>query len=163
MMNLKRTGSGPDGFPYWFWKDFAPYLAPVLTPIINSSLKQQSVPILWKLANFTPIPKELPFSECDQLRPISLTNIITRIFEKLVFKQEISAKLKSIIRKDQFAYRTESDTTMAIIECQHQWLKWLEEFHVKSSDFWQNVTQHFRFWSFYIISRHRYEMNACKV
>ena len=127
MMNLKRTGSGPDGFPHWFWKDFAPYLAPVLTPIINSSLKQQSVPILWKLANLTPIPKELPLSECDQLRPISLTNIIMRIFEKLVFKQEISAKLKSIIGKDQFAYRTGSNTTMAIIKCQHQWLKWLED------------------------------------
>ena len=62
MMNLKRTGSGPDGFPYWFWKDFALYLAPILTRILNSSLKQQSVSILWKLANLTPIPKELPFS-----------------------------------------------------------------------------------------------------
>ena len=127
MMNLKRTRSGPDGFPYWFWKDFALYLAPILTRILNSSLKQQSVPILWKLANLTPIPKELPFSECDQLRPISLTNIIMRIFEKLVFKQEISAKLKSIIGKDQFAYRKGSNTTMAIIKCQHQWLKWLED------------------------------------
>ena len=50
-----------------------------------------------------------------------------RIFEKLVFKQEISAKLKSIIGKDQFAYRKGSNTTMAIIKCQHQWLKWLED------------------------------------
>ena len=127
MMNLKRTGPGPDGLPYWLWKDFAPYLAPTLTRILNSSLKQQKVPILWKLANLTPIPKELPFSECDQLRPISLTNIIMQLFEKLVFKQEISANLKSIIGKDQFAYRTGSNTTMAIIKCQHQWLKWLED------------------------------------
>ena len=72
MMNLKWTGSGPDGFPYWFWKDFGLYHAPILTRILNYSLKQQSVPILWKLANLTKIPKELPFSECDQLRPISL-------------------------------------------------------------------------------------------
>ena len=50
-----------------------------------------------------------------------------RLFEKLVFKQEISANLKSIIGKDQFAYRTGSNTTMAIIKCQHQWLKWLED------------------------------------
>ena len=50
-----------------------------------------------------------------------------RIFEKLVFKQEISAKLKSIIGKDQFAYRTGSNTTMAIIKCQHQWPEWLED------------------------------------
>ena len=43
------------------------------------------------------------------------------------FKQEISAKLKFIIGKDQFAYRTGSNTTMAISKCQHQWLKWLED------------------------------------
>ena len=30
MINLKRTGPGPDGFPYWLWKDFASYLAPGL-------------------------------------------------------------------------------------------------------------------------------------
>ena len=23
MMNLKRTGSGPVGIPYWLWKEFA--------------------------------------------------------------------------------------------------------------------------------------------
>ena len=62
MMNLKRTGPGPDGLPYWLWKDFAPYLAPTLTRILNSSLKHQKVPILWKLANLTPIPKELPLN-----------------------------------------------------------------------------------------------------
>ena len=50
-----------------------------------------------------------------------------RLFQKLVFKQEISANLQSIIGKDQFAYRTESNTAMAIIKCQHQWLKWLED------------------------------------
>ena len=127
MMNLKRTGPGRVGLPYWLWKDFAPYLAPTLTQILNSSLEQQKIPILWKLANLTPIPKELPFSECDQLRPISLTNIMMRLFEKLVFKQEISANLKSIIGKHQFAYRTGSNTTMDIIKCQHQWLKWLED------------------------------------
>ena len=27
MINLKQTGPGPDGLPYWLWKDFAPYLA----------------------------------------------------------------------------------------------------------------------------------------
>ena len=50
------------------------------------------------------------------------------LFEKLVFKQETSGKLKSIIGKGQFAYRTvKSYTTTAIIKCQHQWLKWLKD------------------------------------
>ena len=132
MINLKRTGPGPDGFPYWLWKDFASYLAPVLTRILNSSLEQQCVPTLWKLANLAPIPKELPLSNCDQLRPISLTNIIMRLFEKLVFKQEISMQSNFIIGKDQFAYKTGSNTTTALIKCQHQWLKWLDDEEVDS-------------------------------
>ncbi len=105
---------------YWLWKDFASYLAPVLTRILNSSLEQQCVPTIWKLANLAPIPKELPLSNCDQLRPISLTNIIMRLFEKLVFKQEISMQSNFIIGKDQFAYKTGSNTTTALIKCQHQ-------------------------------------------
>ncbi len=99
----------------------------VLTRILNSSLEQQCVPTLWKLANLAPIPKELPLSNCDQLRPISLTNIIMRLFEKLVFKQEISMQSNFIIGKDQFAYKTGSNTTTVLIKCQHQWLKLLDD------------------------------------
>ena len=56
MLNLKRTG--PEGLPFWLWKDFAAYLAPVLTRLLNLSLEQQCVPNIWKLANLTPIPKK---------------------------------------------------------------------------------------------------------
>ena len=84
LVHQKRTACGPDGFPYWFWRDYAFYLVPVLTKIFNSSLRHQTVPLAWKLANVSPIPKESPLNNCNQLRPISLTNIIMRIFEKLV-------------------------------------------------------------------------------
>jgi hypothetical protein len=40
--------------------------------------------------------------------------------------------LNSIIGKDQFAYRTGLNTTTALIKCQHQWLKWLEDEEVDS-------------------------------
>ncbi|EDO30652.1 predicted protein, partial [Nematostella vectensis] len=76
--------SGPDQFPYWLWRDFSHHLAPVVTNIFNCSLQQQTVPMAWKLANISPIPKESPLTECSQLRPISLTNIIMRIFKRLV-------------------------------------------------------------------------------
>ena len=88
MTRLKRTAPGADGFPYWLWKDFAHHLAPVVTKLFNSSLRQQSVPLPWKLANISPIPKESPLLSGAQLRPISLTNIIMRLFERLVCKLE---------------------------------------------------------------------------
>ena len=118
--------SGPDEFPYWLWRDYSHHLAPVITKIFNCSLRHQTVPSLWKLANVSPIPKESPLTECNQLRPISLTNIIMRIFERLVCKQEVSPILKSAIGPDQFAYKKGHNTTMALIKCQHFWLERLD-------------------------------------
>ena len=53
--------------------------------------------------------------ECNQLRPISLTNIIMRIFERIVYKQELSKALKKFVGRDQFAYKEGHSTTMALI------------------------------------------------
>ena len=58
---------------------------------------KQLVPCLWKLANITSIPKETSFETCNQLRPISLTNVIMRLFERVVVKQELSPVLRSAI------------------------------------------------------------------
>ena len=80
----------------------------------------------WKLANLTPIPKESPLTNCNQLQPISLTNILTRLFEKLILKFELSDVFKSLIGPDQFAYKESSKTTMALVKSQHYWLKWLD-------------------------------------
>ena len=45
LIHLKRTAPGPDELPYWFWRDYAYHLAPVITKIFNSSLKHQTVPL----------------------------------------------------------------------------------------------------------------------
>jgi len=42
-----------------------------------------------KLANVTPIQKESPLTNFNHLRPLSLTKIITRLFQKLVLKFEL--------------------------------------------------------------------------
>ena len=81
---------------------------------------------MWKLANISPFPKESPLTECNQLRPISLTDIIMRIFERLVYKQQLSSVLKTAIGPDQFAYKEGLNTTMALIKCQHHWMEWLD-------------------------------------
>lgn len=82
LINIKRTTSGPDDFPYWLFRDFGYYLVPVITDLFNASLLKHTVPLLWKEANIRLVPKEQPFTSCNQLRPISLTNIIMRLFER---------------------------------------------------------------------------------
>ena len=126
---LKRTAPGPDELPFWISRDYAYQLAPTITKVFKvhySSLKKQLVPCLWKLANVTPIAKETPFETCKQLRPISLTNVIMRLFERVVVKQELSPVLKSAIGPDQFAYKEGCNTTLALLTWHHHWLKWLD-------------------------------------
>ena len=83
---------------------------------------------MWKLANITPIPKETPFETWNQLRPISLTNIIMRLFERVSVKQELSPVLGSAIGPDQFAYKEGCNTTLALLTCRHHWLNGAMDF-----------------------------------
>ena len=78
------------------------------------------------MAHIMPLPKETPFRTCNQLRPISLTNIIMRLFERAVFRFELSNVINNSIGSDQFAYRKGLNTTMALVKCQHEWLRRLD-------------------------------------
>ena len=81
LLRQKRITSGPDKLPYWFWNTYAYDIAPVITTIFNRSIKLDIVRDEWKLANLLSIPKEFSCTELNQLRPISLTNIIVRLLE----------------------------------------------------------------------------------
>ena len=126
LSKLKRTACGPDELPYWLFRDFAYDLAPAVTDVFNSSLRQHKVPSSWKIADITPLPKESPLTSCTQLRPISLTAVIMRLFERLVYRFELFNVCSDYINLDQFAYRKGHNSTMALIKCQHTWLKWLD-------------------------------------
>ena len=80
LVHVKRTATGPDDLPFWFWKEYALELTPVITHILNVSLVSQQVPKIWETANVRPIPKETNISARDQLRPIVATDIIMRLF-----------------------------------------------------------------------------------
>ena len=48
------------------------------------------LPDLWKLANVLPVPKDwTPTASFNMLRPISITAVIMRLFERLIFTQEM--------------------------------------------------------------------------
>ena len=90
----------------------------MITIIFNSSIKLGIVPDSWKLANLLPVPKESPLTESNQLRPISLTNIIELT--------ELVQVMENATHKDQFAYKRGYSSTMALIKAQHTWMDWLD-------------------------------------
>ena len=113
----KRTAAGPVGLCHWFWREFAHGLAPVVTTIFNLTIKSQTVPSFnfgsWLIS---PIPKEIPLTSLNQLRPISVTDIIIRLFERIIYYQtEIKPVISSLIQPDRFAYKEGLNTSLALI------------------------------------------------
>lgn len=62
----------------------------------------------------------------EQLRLISVTDIIIRLFERIIYTKELKSTVESANSYDQFAYRRGRNTTMALLLCQHMWMKWLD-------------------------------------
>ena len=98
LQNQKCTSSGPEDLPHWFWKEVGVELAPIITKVFNCSLRRGKVPTVWKRADLIPVPKEATLENCNQLRPISLTDIIMRIFEKCIYKTHIAHIIGDIIQ-----------------------------------------------------------------
>ena len=97
----KRTAAGPDGLSHWFWRDFAEELAPIATSILNLSIKSQTVPCFWKFANISqfqrPPPPPPRLSSLNQLRPISVTDIIIRLLEKTIYAADVKPVIRSYV------------------------------------------------------------------
>ena len=121
-----RSAPGPDNIPVWFLKMFESHLAKPLTALFNLSLKTGVFPVEWKRAIIIPLPKNKRPSTANDLRPISLTSIIAKIFERLVLKM-ITPHWRSIMHEDQYAYRPLSSTTCALTSIEHHWLSTLDD------------------------------------
>lgn len=71
----------PGECPSRLLKEFAFELSEPITHIFNCCLREGCFPNIWKNASVCAIPKVSPVTSFDQLRPISITPIISRIFE----------------------------------------------------------------------------------
>ncbi len=121
-----RKATGPDGVPGKVLKACADQLAPVFTVIFNLSLGQATIPACLKSATIIPVPKKSPTNNLNDFRPVALTPIITKCFEKLVLRH-IKACLPPTLDPHQFAYRPNRSTEDAITTALHAALSHLEK------------------------------------
>jgi len=101
-INVNKA-AGPDKVPGCTLKSCADQLAGVFTSIFNLSLQQAVVPTCQKLTTIIPVPKKRSVKCLNDYRPVALTPIIRKCFEKLVLsyiKANIPADLDSL----QFTY-----------------------------------------------------------
>ena len=82
-----KSSSGHDNISTRLLKDLAPYIASTLTLIINQSLSVGIFPDRLKIAKILPLYKKGDRHIIDNYRPISLLPSLSKVFEKIVFKQ----------------------------------------------------------------------------
>ncbi len=120
-----RKAAGPDNIPGRVLKDCAEQLTDVLTDIFNTSLSQAVIPTCLKSTTIIPVPKKSPVSCLNEYRPIALTPIIMKCFERLVM-HNIKTSLPNTLDPLQFAYRPNRSTDDAISSTLHLALTHLE-------------------------------------
>ena len=112
---------GPDNVPAWVLRDNASTLAAPLTALFNTSLRDGVIPALWKTAHVIPLPKKQPPRSIEKdIRPISLTPIVSKIFKSIVMKW-VDHILENKIDDKQFGGGAGTFTTDALVEMIHHW------------------------------------------
>ena len=85
LLNVSKS-YGPDGISPTIIKEGGTILVKLLTKLFNLSLNKMKVPQLWKQANVIPIHKKDKKTSVSNYRPISLLSIVSKLFEKVIFK-----------------------------------------------------------------------------
>ena len=116
LRSVRKTAAGPDGLPYWIYQRDAAFLADVVTYIFNKCIANSQFPSSWKISRISPIPKTSRPREPKDLRPVSVTCIIARVFERLLHKHFIAAQYNVGLRKTQFGFRKHGSCASAVIK-----------------------------------------------
>ena len=117
-----RKAAGPDGVMSATLRHCADQLTSVLTFIFNWSVQLGIVPACLKSAVIIPVPKKTRITCLNDYRPVALTSVIMKVFERLICKHLSSISLDP----HQFAYRANRCVDDAVSLCLHSILQHLE-------------------------------------
>ena len=125
LRNLKACkATGLDKIPAKILKLSANIIAPSLTFIFNLSLATGIYIDEWKQARVTPIFKSGDRRQCENYRPISVLPVVSKVFEKEVFRQLYSYLTEnSLLSKFQSGFRPKHSTVTALIQMCDEWLE----------------------------------------
>ena len=113
-------GTDPFGMFPLFLKRTADVMAPRLSVVFRRLVRLGSFPSCWRQANVTPIPKGPQSSSVANYRPISITSVLSKVFERLVSIRLGQFMERSVVLPTtQFAYRKCLGTCDALLCVSH--------------------------------------------
>ena len=127
--NLNENKSpGPDEIHPILLKSAPKSFSCALSIIYNRSITFGEVPIDWKLANISPVFKKGDKTDPNNYRPISLTSIICKIFEKII-REKISEHLakNNLITNSQHGFSKGKSCLTNLIEFFDIIMQWYDD------------------------------------
>lgn len=114
-------GTDPNGFFPLFFKGISKFLAPKLAVVFRILIRRGLFPDCWRTANVTPIPKgSSPTSRSDEYRPISITPVLSKVYERLLAKRLTAfANTSGLFPSNQFGFRKGLGTCDALLVLTH--------------------------------------------
>ena len=83
-------------------------------------VRLDSFPACWEQANVTPIPKGPPPASVANYRPISVTSVLSKVFQRLVsVRLGRFMERSGVLPTTQFAYRKDLGTCDALLCVSH--------------------------------------------
>jgi len=87
--------------------------------ILNLSFDSGTAPKQWLNAIVTPVPKVPKPDSITEYRPISVTPLLCRLYEKLVVRRWLYPAITPGMLDNQFGFRPTGSTTSALISLLH--------------------------------------------
>ena len=105
---------GPDGIHGKVLKNCRESLAYPLSLLFTTSYNIGQIPSEWKTANVVPVHKKGPKASVENYRPISLTCLIMKVFEKIV-RDELLAKCQDKLNGGQHGFLPQRSCTTQML------------------------------------------------
>ena len=123
-----RKTSGCDNLQARALKLAAEAIARPLCNLFNLSLSSSQLPLEWKSANVTPVPKSGDATDIENYRPISVLSAVAKTMERIVFNQLYSYLQKhSLLSQHQSGFRPSHSTQDVLIKTMDDWRKSIDE------------------------------------
>ena len=101
---------GPDGIHGKILKNCSMSLAYPLSILFKLSYNSGLLPTDWKCANIVPVHKKGPKNDIENYRPISLTSLVMKTFERII-KEEIILKTSHMLDERQHGFLSQKSRT----------------------------------------------------
>ena len=117
---IEDKAPGPDQLNPWLLKMAATEIAPILTDIFQTFIREGKLPKLWREANVCCIFKKGDKSNPENYRPISLTCVTCKILEHIIHSHMMKHLVDHVILVDsQHGFRVKRSTETQLLAMVH--------------------------------------------